>query len=164
MALPVTTQRGVQPSLVDRLIDPESAGTSIMTGYTVTQMYDAVLRDLEDLLNSTHANSHLPANFPETRNSIVLFGLPDLASIEAISQEQRAAIGGVIKKSVERFEPRLRNVRVSMVKNEENTVRRSVQFRVDARLAVDPAPDVAFDTILDMGTGAYLVAKASVDK
>ena len=135
-----------------------------MTGYNVQQMYDAVMRDLEDLLNSTHADSNLSASFPETRNSIVLFGLPDLASIEAISTEQRAAIGTVIKKSVERFEPRLRNVRVSMLKPEENAVRRSVQFRIDARLAVDPAPDVAFDTILDMGTGAYLVAKAAVDK
>lgn len=164
MALPQQPIRGVQPSIMDRLIDPESAGTSIISGYSVSQMYDAVLRDLEDLLNSTHAFSNLDANFPETRNSIVLFGLPDLASIEAISAEQRAAIGGVIKKSVERFEPRLRNVRVSMVKNDVNTVRRSVQFRIDARLAVDPAPDVAFDTILDMGTGAYLVAKAAVDK
>jgi len=164
MALPQQLIRGVQPSILDRLIDPESAGTTIITGYTVSQMYDAVLRDLEDLLNSTHAFGNLPAEFPETRNSIVLFGLPDLASIEAISSEQRAAIGSVIKKSVERFEPRLRNVRVSMVKNEVNTVRRSVQFRIDARLTVDPAPDVAFDTILDMGTGAYLVAKASVDK
>jgi type VI secretion system protein ImpF len=153
--------RGVQPSIIDRLIDPESAGTSIITGYSVSQMYDAVLRDLESLLNSTHAFGQLPTEFPETRNSIVLFGLPDLASIEAISQEQRAAIGTVIKKSVERFEPRLRNVKVSMLKPTENIVNRSVQFRIDARLAVDPAPDVAFDTILDMGTGAYLVAKAA---
>lgn len=156
--------RGVQPSLIDRLIDPESAGTSIITGYSVQQMYDAVLRDLEDLLNSTHSNTHLSEAFPETRNSIALYGLPDLASIEAISTAQRAAIGKVIQKSVERFEPRLRNVKVTMQVKEENAVRRSVQFRVDARLAVDPAPDVAFDTILDMGTGAYLVAKASVDK
>jgi len=153
--------RGVQPSILDRLIDPESAGSSIITGYSVSQMYDAVMRDLENLLNSTHAFGQLPAEFPETRNSIVLFGLPDLASIEAISTEQRAAIGTVIKKSVERFEPRLRNVRVSMLKAEANVVNRSVQFRIDARLAVDPAPDVAFDTILDMGTGAYLVAKAA---
>jgi type VI secretion system protein ImpF len=153
--------RGVQPSILDRLIDPESAGSSIITGYSVSQMYDAVMRDLENLLNSTHAFGQLPAEFPETRNSIVLFGLPDLASIEAISTEQRAAIGTVIKKSVERFEPRLRNVRVSMLKAEANVVNRSVQFRIDARLAVDPAPDVAFDTILDMGTGAYLVAKAT---
>jgi len=153
--------RGVQPSILDRLIDPESAGSSIITGYSVSQMYDAVMRDLENLLNSTHSFGQLPAEFPETRNSIVLFGLPDLASIEAISTEQRAAIGTVIKKSVERFEPRLRNVRVSMLKAEANVVNRSVQFRIDARLAVDPAPDVAFDTILDMGTGAYLVAKAA---
>jgi len=161
MPPPQQAIRGVQPSIIDRLIDPESSGTSILTGYSVSQMYDAVLRDLEELLNASHAHSDIPTAFPETRNSIMLYGLPDLASIEAISSEQRNAIGKVIQRAVERFEPRLRNVRVTMLKNEVNTVTRSVQFHVDARLAVDPAPEVAFDTVLDMGTGAYLVTKAT---
>src|SRR5262245_17223117 len=101
----------VQPSIRDRLIDPELAGTTIMTGYTVQQMYEAVLRDLEDLLNSVHTTHDIPAAFAETRDSIVGFGLPDLTSIEAISADQRAAIGKAIKRAVERFEPRLRNVK-----------------------------------------------------
>jgi len=32
-----------------------------------------------------------------------------------------------------------------------------VKFKIEARLTVDPAPEVAFDTILDVGTGKYEV-------
>jgi len=161
MPPPPQPKRGVQPSILDRLIDPESAGTAIMTGYTVQQMYGAVLRDLEDLLNSVHTAHEIAAALPETRDSVVGFGLPDLTSIEAISPDQRNTIGKAIRKAVERFEPRLRNVKVTLLKPDEDATRGSVKFRVDARLAVDPAPDVAFDTILEMGSGTYLVTPAA---
>lgn len=161
MPPPAQPKRGLQPSIVDRLIDPESAGTTIMTGYTVERMYAAVLRDLEDLLNTLHVAHDLPQAFPETRDSIAAYGLPDLASVEAISPDQRMAIGKAIQKAVERFEPRLRAVRVTLLKRDEDLIRRSIRFRIDARLAVDPAPDVAFDTILEMGSGSYLVTPAT---
>jgi type VI secretion system protein ImpF len=161
MPPPPQPTRGLQPSILDRLIDPESAGTAIMTGYTVQKMYDAVLRDLEDLLNSVHTAHTISPAFPETRDSVAAYGLPDLTSIEAISADQRASIGKAIKKAVERFEPRLRAVKVTLLDPEDDPVRGSIRFRVDARLAVDPAPDVAFDTILEMGSGTYLVTPAA---
>ena len=34
---------------------------------------------------------------------------------------------------------------------------RSVRFRIEARLSVDPAPEVAFDTVLELTTGHYSV-------
>lgn len=157
---PPQPQRGLQPSLLDRLLDPESAGTAILAGYTVDKMYAAVRRDLEDLLNTLHPYHTFPAAFPETRDSVVTYGLPDLASVEAISADQRAAIGGAIQRAVARFEPRLKGVRVTLLKQDENLARMSVRFRVEARLAVDPAPDVAFDTVLEMGTGKYEVRRA----
>jgi type VI secretion system protein ImpF len=161
MPPPPQPKRGLQPSILDRLIDPESAGTTIMTGYTVEKTYQAVLRDLEDLLNTLHVSHDVPAEFPHTRDSIVAYGLPDLASVEAISPDQRSAIGKAIKRAIERFEPRLKAVKVTLLKNEEDLVRASVKFRIDARLTVDPAPDVAFDTILEMGSGKYLVTPAA---
>jgi type VI secretion system protein ImpF len=142
-------------------MDPESAGTAAMTGYTVEQMYRAVVEDLNDLLNTIHTGRDIPPDLPECRDSILAYGLPDLASVEAISADQRAAIGSAIKAAVERFEPRLSNVRVTLLQPEEDAVRRSIKFRVDARLTVDPAPAVAFDTILEMGSGTYLVTPAA---
>jgi type VI secretion system protein ImpF len=158
---PQQPKRGCQPSIVDRLIDPESAGTSIMIGYTVEKMYQAVLRDLEDLLNTVHTAQEIGSEFPETLDSVAAYGLPDMGSMEAISADQRSSIGKGIKKAVERFEPRLRNVKVTLLKNDEDAVRRSIRFRIDARLAVDPAPEVAFDTILEMGSSQYQVTPAS---
>jgi type VI secretion system protein ImpF len=152
-------QRGMQPSILDRLLDPESAGTAIMTGYTVEKMAQVVRRDLEELLNTMHPYHSFPDAFPETRESIVTYGLPDLASIESVSATQRAAISGLIRRAVERFEPRLKNVMVSVLSTDPDTIRGSVKFRVNARLAVDPAPEVAFDTILDVGTGKYDVKR-----
>lgn len=157
---PPQLKRGLQPSILDRLIDPESAGTAILTGYTVEKMYKAVLRDLEDLLNTVNAFRDVPLEFTEVRDSLVAYGLPDLASLEAISAEQRSTIGRTIRKAIERFEPRLRAVRVVLLKQADDT-RLSLRFRIDARLAVDPAPEVAFDTILEVGTGKYLVTPAA---
>ncbi len=160
MPPPQQPKRGLQPSILDRLTDPESAGTTLMTGYTVEKMYVAVLRDLENLLNTVHTARDIPPEFADVRDSIVGYGLPDLASIEAISADQRASIGRTIRAAVERFEPRLRRVRVTLLK-QDNELKLSLKFRIDARLAVDPAPEVAFDTILEVGTGQYLVTPAA---
>ena len=35
-----------------------------------------------------------------------------------------------------------------------------VQFRIDARLAVDPSPEVGFVTVMDIFTGATAVSPA----
>src|SRR5262249_42777188 len=59
---PPQPQLGLTPSILDRLIDPESAGTAIMTGYSAEKMYQAVLRDLEDLLNTRRTAGTLPAD------------------------------------------------------------------------------------------------------
>lgn len=160
MPPPSQPKRGLQPSILDRLVDPESAGNAAQTGYSVDQMYTVVLRDLEDLLNSVHTVADIPAEFSDVRDSIIGYGLPDLASVEAISPDQRAAIGRAIRQAIERFEPRLRRVRVSLLK-QDDAVRMSLKFRIDARLAVDPAPEVAFDTILEVGTGKYVVTPAA---
>ncbi|MBY0513354.1 MAG: type VI secretion system baseplate subunit TssE [Gemmataceae bacterium] len=159
--MPPQPKRGVQPSILDRLIDPESAGTAIMTGYSVQQMYGAVLRDLEDLLNTVHTAHTIPPEHAETRDSVAAYGLPDLASVEAISAEQRASIGKAIKKAIERYEPRLKQVKVTLLPGDKGELLGAVRFRIDARLTVDPAPEVAFDTILEMGSGTYLVTPAA---
>lgn len=152
--------QGLMPSILDRLIDPESAGTAIMTGYDIPKMYRAVLRDLEDLLNTRQTFRDMPEQFVEVRDSIVAYGLPDVLSIESVTQQHRMAIARSIKSVIERFEPRLRNVRVVILNPQDDLVKQSVRFRVDAGLAVDPSPDVAFDTILEMASGHYQVTAA----
>jgi type VI secretion system protein ImpF len=140
------------PSLLDRLLDPEAMGTAARPGYTVQEMFTAVRADLEDLLNTRLTVTDLPPEFVETHDSIVSYGLPDLVSLEAITPQQRADIGRVIEGIVQRFEPRLRQIRATLVGGAD-LKERSVRFHIDARLNLDPAPEVAFETILELTTG-----------
>ena len=103
----------------------------------------------------------LPEHYGEARDSILLYGLPDLASVESGSAQARAEIGRAIQRVIERFEPRLRDLSITLLNPEEDPSAQSLRFRVDARLNVEPAPDVAFDTILEVASGHYVVTPAT---
>jgi type VI secretion system protein ImpF len=147
----IDPMQGLMPSIIDRLIDPESGGTAWRRGYGIEQMMEAVRRDLEDLLNTRQTSMDLSEQFVETRRSIIAYGLPDLLSLDSTTPQQREDIGRVIENIVGIFEPRLREIRATMIDAGEKT--RAVRFHIDARLRVDPAPEVAFDTILELTTG-----------
>jgi type VI secretion system protein ImpF len=156
----ITPQLGLAPSLLDRLIDAESSGTAILTGYNAEQMYQAVLRDLEALLNTRQIRDAALLADPILCDSLLTYGLPDFVSAESLSATQRAEIGTAIRKVVERFEPRLKEVRVTLLSKEgDESVKQRLRFRVAARLNVDPSPDVTFETILEMASGHYQVTE-----
>jgi type VI secretion system protein ImpF len=147
---------GLQPSILDRLIDPESAGTAILIGYDERKMLIAVRRDLEELLNTRQTHAGLPDAYEQIHKSIVAYGLPDLVTMEAITSKHRETIAERIQKIIELFEPRLKDIRVTYVPG-ENKVERSIKFKVDAKLSVDPSPEVAFDTVLELSSGQYAI-------
>jgi type VI secretion system protein ImpF len=159
MASNLDPQQGLMPSIIDRLIDADSGGTAWRRGYGIEQMIAAVQRDLEDLLNTRQSNAGLPEKLGEVQNSIASYGLPDLTALEAFTSQQRDQIGRVIEATIARFEPRLKDIRATMVDPGDGKAR-TVKFRVDARLCVDPAPEVAFDTILELTTGHYSIKPA----
>jgi type VI secretion system protein ImpF len=150
---------GLMPSILDRLIDPDAGGTRWKRGYSLTEMVDAVRRDLEDLLNTRQSHLGLPKEYTELHNSIFAYGLPELTSLNSFTTVQRAEIGRVIEAIVARFEPRLRNIRANLI-DPGDEKSRSVRFRIDARLSVEPAPEVAFETTLELGTGRYSIQQA----
>lgn len=145
------------PSMLDRLIDPESGGTAAAPGYRVDQMFDVVRRDLEDLLNTRQTNTDLPRDYTELHNSVFSFGVPDLTSLNAVDVQDRENIARMIELIINRHEPRLRDVKVRLVHVDGQHLERKVRYRVEARLNLDPAPEVAFDTILELSTGQYAV-------
>ncbi len=89
--------------------------------------------------------------------SILAYGLPDLASLQVDTPQQREEIGRYLEAVIEIFEPRLKDIRAFMIDPEAAQKERTVRFRVEARLCVDPAPAVAFDTILELTTGHYTI-------
>jgi type VI secretion system protein ImpF len=147
---------GIQPSIIDRLIDPDAAGTAWRRGYGVEQMVQTVQRDLEDLLNTRQTHVGLPLEFTELHRSVFGYGLPDLISLDATTPQQRQAIGRELEAVIARFEPRLKDVHAVLL-DENEAVLRTVRFRVEARLSLEPAPEVAFDTILELTTGHYTI-------
>jgi type VI secretion system protein ImpF len=122
-------------------------------------MEQAVRRDLEELLNTRQPYSDLPPQFVECRKSVLNYGLPDLNSLESYTPTQREQIGKVLEAIITLYEPRLRDVHVTLRSGSEPTDR-AIKFRVDAKLRLDPAPEVAFDTILELMTGHYTVQAA----
>jgi type VI secretion system protein ImpF len=149
----------VTPSILDRLTDPDSGGTAWRAGYGVEQMLDAVRRDLEDLLNTRQAPLINSENYPELQSSVLAFGLPDLTTTQVITPQQRLELGLQLEGIISNFEPRLKDVRAVLIDGADKTIP-NLRFRIDARLCLDPAPEVAFETTLELMTGRSTVKAA----
>jgi type VI secretion system protein ImpF len=147
-------QEALMPSVLDRLIDPNSLGTSAQPWYNVDQLTRAVQRDLTALLNSRQTSQGLLDDYPQCRTSLLAFGLPDFTSLDASTAARRAEIGHQLEDVIQRYEPRLRDVHVTMT-DPGDPRERSVHYLVEAMLNVDSAPDVAFEVILELATGQY---------
>jgi type VI secretion system protein ImpF len=149
-------QPGLRPSLLDRLTDPHSDGPGSRPGYSLEQLLEKVQEDLTDLLNTYSSYRQPREDYPEVFHSIMAYGLPDLASMKAITPEQREQIGRELQEVVERFEPRLKEIQARLLDVDEEAAR-TIRFRIDAKLRADPAPAVAFETILELTTGRFAV-------
>lgn len=153
-------EQGVTPSILDRLIDPESAGTQARRGYGIEQMVAVVRRDLEELLNTRLGIIHLPDECAELKTSPLAFGLPDFGSVKTASPQSRQAIGLSIEEIIERFEPRLVDVRVLLAGDTTGSEQLAVRFQIEAKMRVAPFPDVSFETIMELTTGSASVKES----
>ncbi len=157
----VTPHQRLMPSLLDRLIDPDSEGGDEGEGYGVEQMIEVVRRDMEDLLNTRQTTIDIPEAYTEVLESIVAYGLPDLTALTAISMGERRDVGEAIAGVITRFEPRLRDVRVSIAEGHDGADR-TAQFHVEARLNVDPSPEVGFETFVELTSGHASIKRKDV--
>jgi type VI secretion system protein ImpF len=157
---PALTQ-GLVPSLLDRLIDPDSAGTAARPGYSLEQAIQAIDRDIEDLLNTHSPYSVIPDDYPELLRSPLTFGMPDLRQTDGSIADDREKVGNVLGRILQRFEPRLRDVRVTMAEQSTHAPQR-IDFCIEAWLVFEPAPPVRFDGFLELKTGQSTVYPGEV--
>ena len=150
------SEQTLMPSILDRLIDSGSQGTSNRPWYDLAKTMETVQRDLNDLLNTRRTDRGSLAGFAELRHSLLVYGLPELHSLDAFTSQQRGQISQVIEAAVSEFEPRLKDVRAVLLEGDD-AKHQTVPFRIEARLRVEPAPDVAFNIILELTTGQYCV-------
>lgn len=153
----IPTKARLLPSLFDRLLDPTSMGSPSSPGYNEREMLNAVRADLEDLLNTRNPGVDIPEEYVELENSVYTYGLPDLSLFNGSSPQECAELARVIGTVVALHEPRLKDIKVKVSRN-SNDVSRSVKFHIDAKLNVDPAPEVGFETVLELATGRTTVS------
>ncbi len=151
--------QGLMPSIVDRLIDAGSAGTDARRGYSLAQMLEMIRRDLEDLLNTRQTNIGLPPQLTRVAKSIMSYGLPDLTTFAVNSAGAREEMARRLESIIGHHEPRLKDIRVALNEVEESN-RPAIRCRIEARFALDPAPEVSFDTLMEPLTGQHKVRQA----
>ncbi|HEY6988996.1 MAG TPA: type VI secretion system baseplate subunit TssE [Bryobacteraceae bacterium] len=157
---PNDSGRAVQLSILDRLTDDEPAVRTeapITREKSLRMMRGAVQRDLEALLNTIRIAEKVPETYTELRDSLWLYGLPDINSISLQNQQDEERLLRSLERAIQQFEPRLSRVRVTSYDRILKS-RQVVEFHVEAMLMIEPAPErIAFDTILEIGKGSYRV-------
>ncbi len=145
-------------SVLDRLL----LGTEITSlrdsqSYTIDHLRRAVGRDLEMLLNTRQSCFELPKGLDELPLSLVNYGVPDFAGASIASETEREALRAEVEASIRRFEPRFREVHVTLV-HDDDSLERTVRLRIDAVIAAEPVPElVAYDSLLEPVTRTFTV-------
>lgn len=156
-------ERTVQPSLLDRLSDtnPGFGDTQPTFGESARAYRAGLLRDIEWLLNTRRIPEPVPERLSELTHSVYLYGLPDTTSLSADDVHVRRTLRVEIEECLRRFEPRLRDIEVTLLDPPEDN-KWAVRFAVEATLMMEPEPErIMFDTTLDPSRGSIRIAGAS---
>jgi type VI secretion system protein ImpF len=153
------------PSVLDRLLDDDptvSRDPPRNRHQVLRELKQSVRRDLEHLLNTRRQPRPLPAGLDELERSLVAYGVPDVTGPTYGSAEGAEHFRGLLEEVIAHWEPRFTRVRVSMVEGEGERIDRTLHFRIDALLKVDPAPEpVIFDSTFEPATGNVQVRGVS---
>lgn len=155
------SEQQIQTSILDRLVDEEPQARrepvrQRMIG--VNQVRNAVIRDVEELLNTRRQILVPPAACKNLNSSLFTYGLRDFTSQNPRSPSVKQQLRYELERTIARFEPRLKNVVVHLDNLPENE--RNLRFRITGLLVVDPISEpVTFDTYFDINRGEYLIAR-----
>lgn len=154
-------QQNLQASILDRLIDLEPGVSHEPVQYrflTIPQAKAAVVRDLENLLNTKRTLWIPPPSCRELQNSGFVYGLQDFTSQNPRSPVVKQQLRRQIERTISCFEPRLKRVQVHLETSAQDE--RNLRFRISAILMVDPvAEPVTFDSFFDVSRGEYVISK-----
>jgi type VI secretion system protein ImpF len=149
-----------QASILDRLLDhdPKAASEPVRDRLSVRQIKDAVVRDLEYLLNTRRQILVPSPEYHEVHSSLYMYGLQDFTLKNPASPMIKQQLRQVIERTISRFEPRLKNVTVQIEAPSQNA--RDLRFRITAMLVIEPISEpVIFDTYFDVSRGEYKINK-----
>ena len=147
-----TRERYIQLSVFDRLTTDDDLGMSGGRTNDIAVVRRAVLRDIENLLNTRRSMRAPATGFRYLNVSLYAYGLADFISQNPKSPIVRRALKTGIEETIARFEPRLVNVSVAF--NPRDDITHSLCFSVRATLYADPVQEpICFDTWLSVDRG-----------
>lgn len=144
---------GADLSIIDRLIVEEQS--------YLNQFRAGVRRDLEDLLNTVVRAASIPDYLEELDESIVNFGIADLLTTNVSTQSERDKLILYIKKTIEKYEPRLINIAIidTSDKKEKSNI---FSLKIVAETIIDNnTEEIVFDSTIDTSTGLITTNVAS---
>ena len=103
------------------------------------RIVDSVLRHLRRILNTKHGNVPIAEDY----------GVPDFTDFLFAHPESVREIERVIRLAIQKYEPRLKAVKVNYIPQDEDPL--SLRFQIVARLLNDSKHPVFFETIIDSG-------------
>lgn len=146
---------GFRSTLFERLLPVDDQYTG--QGLSIQELRQSIAHDLEDLLNNrmTRLNP-TEEHYPEIKNSILQFGIIDFVGLSTANPTDRDKICRSIEQSISAHEPRLKQVKVEMLINENNMS--SLYLSISAYLNISPLYEVVmFDALLKPTTQQYVI-------
>ncbi|GKS76686.1 type VI secretion system baseplate subunit TssE [Acidovorax sp. SUPP950] len=155
----------LQPALLDRLTDHEpSKRTERADAVYVTEarLRQALLRDLNWLLNASDATSHIDfEGLPEAERSVINFGMTPLAG-QLLSELDWKDIEKAIRKSILAHEPRILRDTLTVALAPSSKLfshHNTLQFEIRCQFWSAPYPmELLLKTSLDLETGQVVVS------
>lgn len=148
------------PSVFDRLLDldPDRPQDARLSQRQLLQGHkNSIRRDLEVLLNTQQPSRRIADSRPEIPTSLLQYGSPGFHGLMLATREQHLALARSLQELIGIFEPRLRNVRVTLGDDKTRSLRAlSLKIRAETRFD-DTDETVTFDTQLDPSTRQFRV-------
>ena len=111
-------------TLFERMADPDPPGTR-RSALDVGRLKRSVIQHLRNMLNSRHGHA---AAQPD-------YGIPDLNEFMFSFPESIAPMRQAIQTSIEKYEPRLKNVKATWAPDEDDPL--NIHFEISARLVTE---------------------------
>lgn len=155
----------LQPSLIDRLIDTspnQKRDGPDQQALSMTQLRQAVLRDLSALLNTTNLGTLKDlSDTPLVAKSTLNYGIPGFAGmIESASRV--VALERELVEAIQLYEPRIRpgTLRVRARGSNDGSANPALVFEIEGELWAQPVPMQMFlETSIEIETRLAVVSE-----
>jgi type VI secretion system protein ImpF len=152
-------ERGASRDMMTSTMEERGRAAQAVSKGELERYRAAVRADLEWLLNTRRIAMELPEGLREVERSLFYYGLPDLAQLNLSPTKNPAdqeRLSALIARTIEIFEPRILNPRVSV--DARRASAGDLHFQISGKLKLKPYPaPVVYDTKLDLNRGEYAV-------